>query len=69
MARYAITPHEIGVVLNAHHAVGNSSVRIVEFIKRNVVLPTDPLYAIYHGRDTKKAAKRVAMILKKQNAG
>ena len=67
--RHGIEDCEIRVIADAHRHVGNSPARIVEYIRRSITLPNDPLYMLYHGRDAGKLAKRVSRIMKKYNIG
>ncbi len=43
-----IEQREIDMVLNDHRNVGSMPLRIVQFIRQQGLLPTDPLYIIYH---------------------
>ncbi len=57
---------EIDMVLNAHRNVGSMPLRIDQFIRRQGLLPTDPLYIIYHGqREERSLSRRIGKILKK----
>ena len=67
MAR--ISQREIDLVLEAHSEVGNSHLRITEYIRREVVLPADPLFAIYAMKTHAQLKWRVTRILKQQIAG
>jgi hypothetical protein len=60
-----ITPQERRCLQEAHAAVGNDILRIIEFMRR-VIPQNDVSHGIYHGRELKGIKRRVSNFLKQE---